>query len=131
VRRTGISSLFAASLLTLVLSGCAIGRVYRGSPIQGDPKTDIRPGITEQAEILNVFGAPDRIVSRPAGEVFIYRFVRENSRKFAIEEPVITNFVLFSYSVVEEREDRLVILFDPGGIVESYGYLEGTQAFED
>jgi hypothetical protein len=131
VRPTGISSLVLASILMLALGGCAIGRVYRGSPIQGDPETDIRPGITDRAEILSVFGAPDRIVSRPAGEVFIYRFTRENSRSFTIEEPVITNFKLFSYSVVEEREDRLVVLFEPGGTVESYGYLKGTQAFED
>lgn len=131
VRRTGLSRKICASVLALVLGGCSIGRVYRGSPIQGDPATDIRPGVTDRAAVLSVFGAPDRIVSRPSGEVFIYRFVRQNSRRFKIEEPVITNFEIFSYSVVEEREDRLVVLFDPEGTVETYGFLEGTREFED
>jgi len=131
VRPTVLCSLIGVSILALVLSGCAITRVYRGSPIQGDPAAEIRPGVTDRADVLRVFGAPDRIVSRPVGEVFIYRFIRENSESFTIEEPVITNLEIFSYSVVEEREDRLVILFDPAGTVESFGYLNGTRAFDD
>jgi hypothetical protein len=115
------------SIVAVGLSSCSIGRVYRGSPIQGDPDVDLTPGVTDRAEVLRTFGAPDRIYGRRAGDVFIYRFVRENSRSFTLEEPVITNFELFSYSVVEEREDRLVILFDPDGRVESYGYLRGTE----
>jgi hypothetical protein len=114
-------------IVAVGLTSCAIGRVYRGSPIQGDPDADITSGVTDRADVLRIFGAPDRIFSRRAGDVFVYRFARENSKSLTLEEPVITNFELFSYSVVEKREDRLVILFDPDGTVEDYGYLRGTE----
>lgn len=117
-------------IVAAALTGCAISRVYRGSPIQGDPEADIAPGSTDRAEILRVFGAPDRIFGRRAGDVFIYRFIRKNSKSLTLEEPVITNFEIFSYTVTEEKEDRLVILFDSRGKVESYGYLRGTQDLE-
>jgi hypothetical protein len=130
VRPTLFAKLLLTTILSAALAGCIIGRVYRGSPVQGDPEIEIRAGVTDRADVLRVFGAPDRIVSRPEGDVFIYRFVRENSKQLLIEEPVITNLTIFSYSVSETKEDRLVILFDSEGKAETYGYLKGTQDFD-
>ena len=83
------------------------------------------------AEVLSQLGAPNRIVRGPSGEVFIYRFLRRNSDTFLIEEPVITDIQLFSYSVTQEREDRLVVLFDETGTVLSFGERRGTPDLDE
>ena len=104
-----------------------ITRVYLGTPIETDPGSAIAVGITTEQEVLRTFGAPYRVIRHPRGNIFIFRFLRRNTNTFTLEEPLITNFQLFSYSVVKEREDRLVILFDDRGIVQSFGYDHATK----
>jgi hypothetical protein len=116
----------AASLAALLLASCTITREYRGSPLRADPASEIQAGVTGMADVLRVFGPPDRILRHVAGEVFVYRFQRRNGETLVIEEPVITNWELFSYSRVRDKEDRLVVLFDRDGRVSSYGYVRGT-----
>lgn len=113
--------------LLLLLAGCSMTRVYIGSPIRDDPAQRVKPGVTDRGEVLLVFGAPDRILRHPKGDVFIYRFVRKNTDTLSLEEPVVTNLEIFSYSRVEEKEDRLVILFGPEGVVRAWGMRRGTE----
>jgi hypothetical protein len=123
MRKTSLA-LVVFGLLTS--SGCAITRVQIGSPLRAEPAEWIEPEVTDMATVLDRFGAPNRILRHAQGDVFVYHFVRRNSDSLKLEEPIITNTEIFSYSVVKQREDRLVVLFDPEGIVESYGYLQGT-----
>jgi hypothetical protein len=109
-----------------LLAGCTMIREYVGTPLRADPAQEISPGTTDMAAVLDVFGPPDRILRHTAGDVFVYRFRRRNSDTFVIEEPVITNLELFSYSRTREKEDRLVVLFEADGRVRSFGYLRGT-----
>ena len=122
MRRTRTSALLAL----LVLCGCIIIREYDGTPLRADPALELRPGVTGMADVLSIFGPPDRIVRQSAGDVFIYRFQRRNSETFVIEEPVITDFQLFRYSRTREKEDRLVVLFGGDGRVQGFGYQRGT-----
>jgi outer membrane protein assembly factor BamE (lipoprotein component of BamABCDE complex) len=115
-----------ALLLLVLLAGCTVIREYVGTPLRADPARMIHPGLTDMAEVLRVFGPPDRIVRHAAGDVFVYRFRRRNSETFVLEEPVITNFEFFSYSRTREKEDRLVVLFEADGRVRSFGHLRGT-----
>jgi hypothetical protein len=115
-----------AALAALGLAACTITRDYIGSPLRADPAQEIHPGSTEIADVLRVFGPPDRILRHTTGEVFVYRFQRRNSETLVIEEPVITNFEIFSYSRTREKEDRLVVLFDRDGHVRSFGFVRGT-----
>ena len=124
VPRHWIRSL-ALALAWLPVAGCAITRTYIGAPIPADPNTIIA-GVTRMDQVLSELGAPNRIVRGPSGEIFIYRFMRRNSDTFTVEEPVITDIEIFSYSVIEEREDRLVVLFDGTGTVLSFGVRRGT-----
>lgn len=121
--------LWILSCTLLALAGCSISRVYVGAPLPGSPLT-IEPGRTRIEEILDSIGAPNQILRGPRGEIFVYRYLRRDSRTFAIEEPVITNFEIFAYSVIKEREDRLVVLFDTEGIVLSWGRLDATDALD-
>jgi len=119
-----------ALLAALLLCGCTIIREYVGTPLRADPAREIQPGITGMADVLAVFGPPDRILRHSAGDVFVYRFRRKNSETFVLEEPVITEFEFFRYSRTREKEDRLVVLFETDGRVQSFGYLRGTSEFD-
>ena len=117
--------------LTLLLgSACTIGRTYVGAEIREEPAARIQAGRTSRAEVLQVFGPPDRILRRANGDVFVYLFERTNETTFTIEEPVFTNFQLFSWSKVQRKSDRLTIFFDGEGTVTSFGHRRGTQELE-
>jgi hypothetical protein len=121
----------AALALALGLgSGCTIGRTYAGAEIREEPAVRIEAGRTSRAEVLQVFGPPDRILRRANGDVFVYLFERTNETTFTLEEPVFTNFVLFAWSKVQRKSDRLTIFFDGEGTVTAYGHRRGTQELE-
>jgi len=113
-------------LVMALAEGCTIGRIYMGSEIRSDPKEKIQIGVTTKSDILEIFGAPDRITHQYDGDVFIFAYLRKNSTKFVIEEPYITNITFFTYTRIQEKKDTLVILFDKDGVVKNYGYQRGT-----
>jgi len=117
-------------LVAWLLAACTITRQYVGSPLRADPAREIHPGSTDMSEVLRTFGAPDRILRHAVGDVFVYSYRRSNSESLTIEEPVITNAQIFSYSRTRQKEDRLVVLFDRQGLVRSFGYLRGTAELE-
>jgi outer membrane protein assembly factor BamE (lipoprotein component of BamABCDE complex) len=112
--------------LLLWVSGCSIGRIYVGSELKHDPNEKIKTGVTTKAEILEIFGPPDRIQKQYDGDIFVYAYLRKNSSKFTIEEPYITNLTLFQYTRIQQKRDGLVILFDKDGVVKNYGFQKST-----
>lgn len=119
----------AALLLLLAATlapGCMIVRVTRGSPIEGDPAEVLEEGVTDRGGVLEAFGAPDHVFRQQRGDVFVYRYTKEDTDAVLIEEPVITNMMIFSYTRGDERQDRLVVVFDEAGVVESFGVLRGA-----
>jgi hypothetical protein len=88
------------------------------------------PGTTTKEEILLWFGPPDRIERQFDGDIFVYQFQRTNSAALNIEEPVITDLQIFTWSKVQQKADRLVVLFAPSGVVKGYGFRRGTQELE-
>jgi outer membrane protein assembly factor BamE (lipoprotein component of BamABCDE complex) len=117
-------------LLLGCLCGCTIGRRYTGAEIREDPAAHIRIGSTTRAEVLAIFGPPDRILRQTSGDVFVYRFERRNSTSFTLEEPVITNLQIFSWSKVQEKSDLLTVFFDREGRVTGFGHRRGTEELE-
>jgi hypothetical protein len=116
----------AVLLLTLaVAAGCQITHLAVGSELQGDP-AKISIGETTMGQVLEQFGAPERIQRQSRGDVFIYRFLKRDSRTLSIEEPVITNTELYTYTEIREDSDRLVVLFDSSGLVTGYGFQRGA-----
>ena len=112
--------------LLILASGCTIGRVYVGSELRHNPSERIVPGQTTKSQVLESFGAPDFIQRQHDGDVFTYAYVRRNYSKVAIEEPIITNFTIFTYSNIQEKKDNLVILFDREGTVKNFGFQRRT-----
>jgi outer membrane protein assembly factor BamE (lipoprotein component of BamABCDE complex) len=119
--KTGI-----ALFLFVMASGCTIGRVYVGSELKDNPAEKVIPGQTTKSQILEHFGAPDLIQRQHDGDVFIYAYIRRNYSKLAIQEPIVTNLLIFSYSNIQEKKDNLVILFDQGGTVKNFGFQRRT-----
>jgi hypothetical protein len=118
-------------LLGLLLgSGCMIGRRYVGSEIRPDAGELIEIGRTTRAEVLAHFGPPDRIVRQREGDVFVYRYEQRNQTELTIEEPVVTNFEIFSYQKVQEKSDLLMVFFDRAGVVTAFGYRHGRKELE-
>ena len=118
--------LIFVTLLMILTWSCSMGRVYMGSEIRKDPNEKIKIGSTSKGEILETFGPPDRIQKQYDGDIFVYAYLRKNSSKFTIEEPYLTNFVIFQYTRIQQKRDGLVILFDKDGVVKNYGYQKGT-----
>ena len=124
--RRNCNKLLMAIFLFALTCSCSIGRTYMGSEIRRDPKEKIIIGSTTKGGILEIFGPPDRIQKQYDGDIFVYLYLRKNSSKFAIEEPYLTNFTLFSYTKVQQKKDSLVILFDKDGVVKNYGFNRAT-----
>jgi outer membrane protein assembly factor BamE (lipoprotein component of BamABCDE complex) len=126
-RMSCVRTFLSIALFMILTWGCTIGRVYIGSDLRSDPKEKIQLGLTTKSDILAIFGPPERITSQFDGDIFVYAYYRKNSSKLIIEEPVLTNWTLFSYTRIQEKRDHLVILFDKDGVVKNYGYQRGTQ----
>ncbi len=126
MRRPLLFALVAGLLLSAGV-GCSITRVYRGTPLRAVPDQVLSAGVTTKAQVLQVLGPPDRIVRQHDGDAFLYRFVRRNVDALELEEPVFTNLTLFSFTRNEQRDDTLLVLFDPDGIVQSWGARHGTE----
>lgn len=117
--------------LACALSGvsCTIVKVYRGSKLKGNPAA-IVAGQTTMADVLAQFGAPSRIQRRVDGDVFVYAYVRRDSMEIAVEESFVTNTELFNYTTIEEKSDRLIVLFDAEGVVRARGFAFGTRELD-
>ena len=100
---------------SLGLGGCQITKLSVGSALRADPAS-IKVGESTMAEILASFGAPERIQRQSRGDVFIYRYMKRDSRTLTLEEPVVTNLELYTYTRIREDSDRLVVLFDHGAV---------------
>jgi hypothetical protein len=123
----------AVALLALVataLTACQVVNVYVGTPVAIDPATVITIGETTTGQVLQIFGAPDEIDRRVNGDVFTYSYMRRNERTISIEEPVVTNTQIYTYTTIVETRERLVVLFDRDGTVTGFGYRNGLEAAE-
>lgn len=114
-------------ILLMLITGCTIGRVYVGSELQYNPSEKIVSGQTTKSQVLEMFGAPDLIQRQHDGDVFVYVYLRRNYSKIAIQEPVVTNIQIFTYSNIQEKKDNLVILFDREGTVKNFGFQRKTR----
>jgi hypothetical protein len=110
-------------------TGCTIGRWYIGSPVREDPAALIAVGETAKADVLARFGPPDRILRQREGDVFIYQYEQRNSSELDISEP-IRGFTLFRWDKVQDKSDRLMVFFDPTGVVSAFGFRHGRAELE-
>jgi hypothetical protein len=121
-RRASFALMMAAFT---ALCACSIERTLQGAQLRADPNEWIINGRTTKADVLRIFGPPERIQRQMDGDVFMYSYVRRESREISLEEP--TTDIGFSYKRSEELADRLVVLFGRDGVVKGFGYRPGTR----
>ena len=117
----------------LAASGCTVGRWYVGSPLPADPRHVLVVGRTSKAEVLAQLGPPDRILRASNGDAFIYRHDQRNSSELHIGTPPFIGFggyQLFRWEKVQDKSDRLLVMFDASGVVSSFGYRQGRGELE-
>jgi hypothetical protein len=114
----------------LLASACTLQRDYVGNEFRDIPEGSVVVGQTTKKEILELLGPPDRILRQYDGDVFVYAYIRRNSTTITIEEPVVTNLMIFSYQKTQEKSDRMVVFFHRDGMVSGVGFLRGTQQLE-
>ena len=122
--------LAALGALALGLGACTIGRDYVGNTLAADPYTVLRPGQTHMKEVLETFGAPDKIQRRRGGEILTYRFVRGNTSTLELQEPVVTGISLFTYTKRQLKANRLTVFFDDEGTLTAFGYTGGLRELD-
>jgi outer membrane protein assembly factor BamE (lipoprotein component of BamABCDE complex) len=113
-------------LLLMLASSCTIGRTYVGSELLHNPAEMIMPGQTTKSQILDFFGPPVVVQRQHDGDIFTYAYIRSNYSKLLIEEPIVTNLKVFTYSKTQQKHDILVILFDRDGTVKNFGFQRST-----
>jgi hypothetical protein len=124
------SSHVAFALVLSLAGGCTIGRWYVGSPLRADPRELLVVGQTQKGEVLAQLGPPDRILRYRSGDVFVYRHDQRNNSEFEISEPIFTGLTLFQWEKVQDKSDRLMVFFDPAGLVSAFGYRLGRHELE-
>ena len=70
-------------------------------------------------------GDLDRILRQRSGDVFIYRYDQRNSSELRIGTPPfigIGAYTLFHWDKDQDKSDRLMIFFDPVGVVSAFGF---------
>ena len=92
-------------VLVIVLAGLLCGCMTLGRPIN-DKLTQIKEGVTTKQEVIQLLGAPRRVLSTDGEEVFQYR-----SRKIQIATLGYGN-----------QEENAAISFDKNGIAKKVRY---------
>jgi hypothetical protein len=109
----------------VALSACEIQRVSQGVRLRADPHEWIVDGVTRKGDVLRIFGPPTEIQRQLDGDVFTYSYMLKDERSFSLEAP--RTDLGISYKQVDERHDRLVVLFDKQGLVSGFGYSADTE----
>lgn len=126
-------SLAGLVLVLALANGCTLGRWYVGSPLAADPREVLVIGKSAKGDVLARLGPPDRILRYAGGDAFIYRHDQRNSSELHIGTPPFLPFggyQLFTWEKVQDKSDRLMILFDAKGVVSSFGFREGRDELE-
>jgi outer membrane protein assembly factor BamE (lipoprotein component of BamABCDE complex) len=114
----------AACVLVPALSGCTVSRMYEGVPLRARPEV-IREGETTKAEVLHLFGPPERVEHQTDGDAFVYTYRQRNYSSITAREPFF-GLMIFSYSRQFNDDDTLVVLFDFYGKVRAVAFEENT-----
>jgi len=125
-------------LLSILITGCIVGRYYEGATIPEEKIKQIKPGITTKEEIISWFGPPQNYLSPtifnqilrelevtrepinyyPFANILSYQYNRGNVRAVVL--------VLFNYIEGKVKYDHLVIFVDENDKVQYYGFHKGT-----
>jgi outer membrane protein assembly factor BamE (lipoprotein component of BamABCDE complex) len=104
--------------LSLLINGCVLSRGRVGNPIQEESLSQIEKGVTKKDLVVNLLGAPDRIIVGNDKEIFQYYYYDGKSPGLIL--------LVFNLLSVNVRSDNLYVFFDRQGIVQDVIYGKRT-----
>lgn len=125
--------------LSILLTGCVVGRYYEGPKISAEKIKDIKPGVTTKEEIINWFGPPQNYMSPTAFNQIlreidvtieplnVYPFANILSYQYNQGHIRALVLILFNYVEGKVKSDHLVIFLDDDDRVKYYGFYKGTE----
>ncbi|MBH0201351.1 MAG: hypothetical protein HP496_03360 [Nitrospira sp.] len=101
---------FGVVMVALLLQGCAFSRGTLGDDVKTEVIAAIQKGTTTKTEVVNLLGAPDRLVQLNGRDVFHYYRYDAKAGSLLL---IILNFTRLSV-----KSDDVFIILNREGIVE-------------
>jgi hypothetical protein len=119
-RAPGLAVLLA--LLLVLGPACTLNRISMGRPLGPTDAALVAPGAAE-ADVLERLGPPEVVSRRPTGPAFEYAYSSETGR--ALDVSFFHGS--FHYEEAHRLTDRLVVAFDPRGLVSDVSVVRQTE----
>lgn len=100
----------ALLVLAILIQGCAFSRGTLGDEIKADGVAALHKGETTKAEVINLLGAPDRLVQLNGRDVFQYYRYDAKAGSLLL---IVLNFTRLSI-----KSDDLFVVLNQDGLVE-------------
>lgn len=131
-------------MMSVVWSGCVVGRVYRDHPLDEQKIAGLQRGVTTKTEVLDLFGPPQEIEARELTAIGIpfEPFFSRRGEKPPVERMVAARYfrytysrgnaqvlilLVFNYAEFDQKNDTLIIFFDGDDRVEDYAFAKDTE----
>lgn len=111
-------TVFICLVLCLVVSGCVVSRGRVGNPIDEQHIQTIQKGVTQRTQIIELFGAPDRIIQ--GNETDIYHYYYYDAKSPGL---ILLAFNIFSLNI---KSDNLYVFVDKQGVTQDIIYGKRT-----
>jgi outer membrane protein assembly factor BamE (lipoprotein component of BamABCDE complex) len=102
--------------------GCAFSRGTLGDDINTEAIESIKKGVTTKSEVLNVLGAPDRVL--PLNGRDVYQYYRYDGKVGSLL------LIIVNFSRVSIKSDDLFVMLNQNGIVEDVISSKRTENLE-
>lgn len=119
---TSAKNLFIYLLLGLIMSGCVVSRGRVGNPIDEESLQQIQKGVTQRNQVVELLGAPDRIIQGNENDIFQYYYYDAKSPAI-----ILGVFNIFSLNV---KSDNLYVFIDKHGITQDLIYGKRTDGVD-
>ena len=127
-------SLVLVVIWAILIQGCLSYRMVSqvdGAAITPDDKTLLK-GQTTLDELLQAYGAPQQVIRIHDQMALIYRRQTANDRRLSLSIPIIYQALNPTFDISASgalvRQDILVLILTPQGVLDHYVFARGTTA---
>ncbi len=114
--------LLGCALVLLAASGCSFNRGTIGDELSVEHVAAVKKGVSTRTDVVNVLGAPDRVVEANGHEIFqYYRYDIKAKGLFLI---------LLNFSRLNIKSDDLFVFLNKDGIVDDVVFGRRTDRLE-
>ena len=113
--------LFVAAV-AVIIQGCAFSRGTLGDDIKVEAVSSIKKGVTTKSEVLEVLGAPDRVL--PLNGRDVYQYYRYDAKAGSLL------LILINFSRISVKGDDVFVVINQNGIVDEVMSSKRTENLE-